>query len=155
MNDRERLEQLRGLLDRIERMPASADRDWMLRAVRARTVDVETGVKPAALRALPQDEADAEIAAALASPVATADTMACRKPTRVTPARRATERAAVRAPRARRALPISRPSLPAVQERAGDESAVDLLGQGGVLCLGDPPAAAATSNRPWSAGLRG
>ena len=152
MNDRERLEQLRGLLDRIERMPASADRDWMLRAVRARTVDVETGVKPAALRALPQGEADAEIAAALASPVAAA---ACRKPTRVTPARRATERAAVRAPRARRALPISRPSLPAVQERAGDESAVDLLGQGGVLCLGDPPAAAATGNRPWSAGLRG
>jgi hypothetical protein len=42
MNDRVRLDQLRRLLDRLERMPASADRDWMLAEVRARAVDVET-----------------------------------------------------------------------------------------------------------------
>ena len=155
MNDRDRLEQLRGLLDRLERMPASADRDWMLREVRARAVDIETGVKPAALRALPQDETDTEIAAAQPSPVEATDTMACRKSTRVRTARRATDRAAVRASRVRRAVPISRPSLPAVRERVGDESAVDLLGQGGLLCLGDPPADPAAASRPWSAGLRG
>ena len=155
MSDRDRLEQLRGLLDRLERMSASADRDWMLREVRARAVDVETGVKPAALRALPQDEADAEIAAAQASPVEAADTTACRNSTRVTLARRATDRAAVSASRPRRAVPISRPSLPAVRERVGDESAVDLLGQSGLLCLGDPPADAAAASRPWLGGLRG
>ena len=47
MNDRDRLEQLRGMLDRLERMPASPDRDWLLGEVRARTVDVETGAPPA------------------------------------------------------------------------------------------------------------
>jgi hypothetical protein len=44
MSDRHRLEQLPGLLDRLERMPASADRDWMLGEIGARAVDVETGV---------------------------------------------------------------------------------------------------------------
>ena len=141
MKDRDRLEQLRGLLDRLERMPASADRDWMLREVRARAVDVETGVKPGALRALPRDEAGA-------------DAMACRTSTPVKPARRVTDRAPVPESRARRGVPISRPSLPAVRERAGDESAVDLLGRSGLLWLHDPPADAA-ANRPWSAGLRG
>src|SRR3954470_23741691 len=62
MNDRDRLEHLRGLLDRLERMPTSADRDWMLSEVHARAVDVETGVSPAAVRALPEGDAPAEIA---------------------------------------------------------------------------------------------
>ena len=156
MNDRDRLEQLRGLLDRVERMPASADRDWMLREVRARAVDVETGVKPAALRALAQDEADAENATR-ASAVEAADTTACRKskPTPATTARRATGRAAPHTARPRRAIPISRPALPAVRERVDEESAVDLLGHDGLLCLGDPPDDAAAANRPWCAGLRG
>src|SRR3954454_12987001 len=62
LNDRDRLEQLRGLLDRLERMPASADRDWMLAEVRGRAVDVETGVRPASVRALPQDQAKSDTA---------------------------------------------------------------------------------------------
>src|SRR3954447_4268658 len=62
MNDRDRLDHLRRLLDRLERMPASADRDWMLAEVRRRAVDVETGIAPAPMRALPQDELEAEIA---------------------------------------------------------------------------------------------
>jgi hypothetical protein len=48
MNDRDRLEQLRALLVRLERSPASAERDRMLGEVRARVVDVETGETPAA-----------------------------------------------------------------------------------------------------------
>ena len=62
MNDRDRLDQLRGLLDRVGRMPASAERDWTLTEVRARVVDVETGTPPTPMRALPPDELEAEIA---------------------------------------------------------------------------------------------
>ncbi len=154
MNDRDRLEQLRALLDRLERMPASTDRDWMLGEVRARAVDVETGVTPAAVRALPQDAANAESAAAQASRVKATDTSARRKPTRVTTSR-AANRAAWSASRARLDVPASRPSLVAVRERPVRESPVDLLEQGGLLCLGDPPADAAGASRPWSGGLRG
>jgi hypothetical protein len=32
---------------------------------------------------------------------------------------------------------------------------VDLLEQGGVMCLDEPPAAATGARRPWSGGLRG
>src|SRR4051812_50068031 len=79
MNDRDRLEHLRGLLDRLERMPASADRNWMLAEIRARAVDVETGVTPSAVRALPHDEA----AAAQSAPVAAKAPRARPKPPRV------------------------------------------------------------------------
>src|SRR3954451_23805386 len=76
MNDRDRLEQLRALLVRLKRMPASAERDWMLGEVRARAVDVETGVKPAAMRALAGDGAESEFAAAPeASRIEAADTV--------------------------------------------------------------------------------
>src|SRR4051812_27397293 len=155
MNDRDRLEQLRGLLDRLERLPASADRDWMLREVRARAVDVETGVKPAALRALPQEEANGAIAAAQASPAEPPGARGGGESAGAKPARREPEGAAAGASRAGRVVGISRPSLPAVRERVGDESAVDLLGQSGLLCLGEPPADAAAASRPWSGGLRG
>jgi hypothetical protein len=158
MNDRDRLEQLRGLLDRLERMPASADRDWMLGEVRARTVDVESGATPAAVRARPQDEADAEIAAAQPARVETTDTVAHRKSTPVKAPRRATRRAARTAWDGRLAIPMSRPATPSlvrVRERAGHESAVDLLEQDGLLCLDDPHGDAAAASRPWAGGLRG
>src|SRR3954447_24611774 len=61
MNDRDRLEQLRALLVRLERMPVSAERDWMIGEVRARAVDVETGVKPAAPPARSEDAPHREI----------------------------------------------------------------------------------------------
>jgi hypothetical protein len=134
MKDRERLEQLRGLLDRLERMPASADRDWMIAEVRARAVDVETGVPPAPLRALPQSELDVELAPA---PPARA------KPVRV---------------RVSRAKPVSRRPVPAsavAPVRAGSETVadvVDLLEQDGVMSLDELPA---VMTRPWAAGLRG
>src|SRR5438128_1951836 len=130
MNDRDRLEQLRGLLDRLERMPASADRDWMLAEVRGRAVDVESGVRPAAVRALPRDQADADHA--------------------VTPRKRARLRTPRPAPPH---APPARPTVTRSPTVAPHTSAVDLLEQGGLLCLGDPPAEPATPSRPWCAGL--
>src|SRR3954468_14645482 len=109
MNDRDRLEQLRELLVRLKRMPASAERDWMLAEVRARAVDVETGVKPAAMRALAGDGAEPEFAAAPeASRIEAADTMPPPKPRRRPASRRAAAGAAWGAPRARLAPPASR-----------------------------------------------
>jgi hypothetical protein len=132
MKDRDRLDQLRGLLDRLERMPASPDRDWMLAEVRARAVDVETGVQPAPLRALPQSEPDAEPSAARAP-----------RPEPV-PAR-------VRRPKPVSRVPVSEPVAAPVHV-GSVEGVVDLLEQGGVMSLDEPPAAMA---RPWAAGLRG
>src|SRR4051794_41864413 len=63
MNDRDRLTQLQALRSRLARIPASPERDWMLAEVRGRAVDVDTGVQPAALRRLPQSEAEAELPA--------------------------------------------------------------------------------------------
>src|SRR4051794_33957320 len=109
MNDRDRLEHLRVLLDRLERMPAAADRDWMLREVRARAVDVDSGVRPAAVRALPADAAKAELAAAH---VRVNERPARPKPAPVLPPRRPTAPAARIAPRVRPAARITPFSLP-------------------------------------------
>jgi hypothetical protein len=148
MNDRDRLVQLRGLLERLERMPASADRDWMLAEVRARAVDVETGVRPAALRALPGDEADIAHASRVESTPPRARRTPCRRQTpRRPPARAASYTTLVDPP--------PRPSLVDAQERAGHESAMDLLEHGGLLCLDDSPAVVAGASRPWALGLRG
>jgi hypothetical protein len=137
MNDRDRLEQLRALLTRLERIPASAERDWMLAQVRSRAVDVDTGVKPAALRALPNDDAVAALAAAPATP----------KPKRKPAPRPAAPRRTWNAPVA----PVS-PPAPAA---APPPSAVDPLELGGVLCLDDQLAVPDGPIRAWSAGLRG
>ena len=56
MNDHHRVEQLRVLITRLERMPASPKRDWMLSQVRARTVDVESGVRPEPIQPRTLDE---------------------------------------------------------------------------------------------------
>jgi hypothetical protein len=51
MNDDERrLARLRGLVIRLERLPESAQREWMLGEVRARMVDIDTGFPPQPLR---------------------------------------------------------------------------------------------------------
>jgi hypothetical protein len=52
MNDRDRLTQLRVLRSRLEGMPASPERDHMLREVRSRAVDIESGLKAAPVRPL-------------------------------------------------------------------------------------------------------
>jgi hypothetical protein len=157
MNDRERLEQLRALVVRLERMPASAERDWVLGEIRARAVDVETGEKPAAMRALPGDVAEpAEVPAAPEVPrVKAVETVPRPKPRRRPASRRPAARTAWGAPRVRLAVPTSTTSLAAPRRRAAHHSVVDLLEQGGELCLDDPPPVADGASRPWSAGLRG
>ena len=52
MADESRLAQLRALVARLERLPASPRREWMLEATRARMVDVETGFPPETMRPL-------------------------------------------------------------------------------------------------------
>jgi hypothetical protein len=44
-----RLKRLRDLLGQLQRLPVSAERERMIREVRARIVDVDTGVPPSAL----------------------------------------------------------------------------------------------------------
>ena len=149
MNDRDRLEQLRVLRARLERMPASAGRDWMLGEVRARAVDVETGVKPAAMRSLPGDDAEAEIPAAPeASRRGAVETVPSPRPRRrPTPRRPAAS--------ARRATAATQPLPATTRQRAAHDSVIDLLAQDGVLCLDDQPAAGDRTSRTWSVGLRG
>jgi hypothetical protein len=45
----ERIKRLKDLVDRLERLPASDDRDRVLREVRSRAVDLDTGVTPRAM----------------------------------------------------------------------------------------------------------
>ena len=45
----ERLQRLKDLVDQLERLPASPDRDRVLAEVRSRAVDVDTGVTPRAM----------------------------------------------------------------------------------------------------------
>jgi hypothetical protein len=144
MNHRDRLHQLHGLLDRLERMPASADRDWMLAEVRGRAVDVETGMAPSPLRVLPQDELGAERAARTPPPPP-----APSKPRPSAPARPAP------APRRERPVHVTARVQPGPVRVPEHEDVVDLLAQDGVMSLDDPPSAVAGASRPWSRGLRG
>jgi hypothetical protein len=45
----ERVKRLKDLVDRLERLPPSPDRDRMLSEVRSRAVDLDTGVTPRAM----------------------------------------------------------------------------------------------------------
>jgi hypothetical protein len=50
-----RLDRLRAIAAQLERLPDSRERTWMLNAVRARAVDVETDATPGALGTLAPD----------------------------------------------------------------------------------------------------
>jgi hypothetical protein len=54
--DERRLARLRGLVVRLERLPDSPQREWMLAEVRARMVDIDTGFPPQPLRRLREAE---------------------------------------------------------------------------------------------------
>ena len=56
MNSEQRVRRLRELLAQLERLPASADRERMLREVRGRLVDVDTGVPPRAMMPVDAEE---------------------------------------------------------------------------------------------------
>jgi hypothetical protein len=49
MATRQRMKRLRQMVERVERLPVSPDRDRLLNEVRSRAVDVETGVTPRAI----------------------------------------------------------------------------------------------------------
>jgi hypothetical protein len=130
VNSERRLNRLRELLDQLERLPPSAERERMLREVRGRLVDVDTGVPPRAM--MPVDAAAAESA----EPVP--------RPARRPPPR---ERARPRA--------VPRPE-PATPDQVGTLGTGELLS----LAESVPPAPRPDARpgrvaRPWSRGLRG
>lgn len=49
----QRVKRLRDLVDRLERLPPSPDRDRVLSEVRSRAVDVDTGITPRAMLPAP------------------------------------------------------------------------------------------------------
>ena len=142
-----RLMQLRALVDRLERLPASPRREWMLREARVRLVDVETGDEPRPMRTL--HEASAE-------------------PSLDLPGHRHRGERAVKRPSAER--PSAAPAAAAAQEpppsapepapprTAGWEPTPSTLFTDEVLWLGDPPADPGSGSKgvaPWQRGLRG
>jgi hypothetical protein len=149
MNDHNRLDQLHVLIGRLERMPASPDRDWIMREIRARAVDVEIGERPRPVR--PRNP-DAETSPGEAAGPERSKPRA-RTPRQVT----VTQARAVDRPT--EIQPPKPPSPPAAAP-AGRDGRVDLLELGGVLCLGEPPAEAPqgtgrVASPPWARGLRG
>ena len=124
----DRLQRLRDLVARLEKLPESAERDRVLAEVRARAVDIDTGETPRAM--LPVD-------AAMPLPLANPAPSAPRKD--VTPYRPRPER-----PISTRTFPLApvtgRAELSPLDER---------------LCLEEPPAPAEQAPRPWEQGLRG
>jgi hypothetical protein len=132
---------LRELLAQIERLPESAESDRMLREVRARIVDLDTGVTPRAMLPVDQDPA---LASVPEPPMARA--------ARVLPSPR--RKPAPDAP--------SRVVAPTVSSAADDRDWLAQLGPDGVLNLGDPvppsppgDTGAGVDRRPWTRGLRG
>jgi hypothetical protein len=133
----ERLQRLRDLVEQLERLPASPDRDRILAEVRSRAVDVDTGVTPRAM--LPVRE-----------PVPPAPSAPQRRPERYRP------RAARRAPA---------PARPVEPVRAAPSRVA--TGDPGVLLWDDRlsledspelaplPHASDGSLPPWALGLRG
>ena len=129
MTSEHRLARLRNLLQQLERLPASAERDRMLREVRDRVVDVDTGVEPRAM--LPVDS-DSMFAGDHASPAIRARKTDVRVP----------------ADSSRRADPGPIPLI-------GDDG-LPRVGAGEPLSLDDvTPAQGADAARPWTRGLRG
>jgi hypothetical protein len=175
MTQRHRLDQLHALIDQLERLPASPDRDWMMAEVRARAVDVETGARPGPIRPRDHDEATPPrepTSPKLEKRHGNKERRAARS--RRGEAGRATkihEAKSQRPPAPSRAgamdaapsdaaVPTSVPAS-GPTDRAGDDVRIDLLAHGGVLCLGDLPAEAPATDAgylispPWARGLRG
>jgi len=135
-----RLQRLRELIAKLEQLPASAETERMLREVRARLVDVDTGVTPREM--LPADPVLAAIEPATA------------------PAR-APKAAASRPAGHDRARPAASPaaaSLTAAQDREW----LSLVATNKVLSLDDSEQSSPSGEgrteqdrRPWTRGLRG
>ena len=148
-DDDQRLTRLRDLVVRLERLPESAQRDWMLGEVRARMVDVDTGFPPEPLR--PRRDDESEQAAARAQH---------RAATPSNPARDARVEAREAAPPQRSSHAADVPvEDSAADRRDGSESSPDSTDIGEVLWLEDSPDDTVIPPSPglpgWRRGLRG
>jgi hypothetical protein len=131
MSSADRLRQLRDLAGRLEQLPATEERDRMLRKVRERAVDVDTGdtTRPFLASRPARKRADAA-GGRLAEPACEAPSTGWR----------------------------SRPSRPRPGDPVATLPSNDILVAGELLCLDDVPAAGASSPRTrgaWERGLRG
>jgi hypothetical protein len=157
MTDNDRLAQLRVLLERLEQMPASPDRDWMLAEVRSRAVDVDTGIAPRPMRPLENDlTLEPQQVAPRATPAKPVQRRVEPKPA----PRRVEARRPAPAPRV--APTVAPPSWQATVRTPSDrDERIDLLALDGLLHLSDdtPPTEPAEGDaravRPWAGGLRG
>jgi hypothetical protein len=143
-----RLERLRALVDQLERLPASARREWALAEARARIVDVETGVTPRAMRAL---EPDPPIHPTEPPAAQSVNGDAVKRPSSKRGPR-------VRSGRAQHTLsPVEAPR-PAPELVPADAGAA-ILGTDGLLWLedlaGDTAREPGNGAAPWRRGLRG
>jgi hypothetical protein len=143
-----RLTRLRALVDRLERLPESAEREWALAEVRARIVDVETGFTPRTMRAL---EPDPPILSTEPPAARSVNGDAVKRPS-------SKRRSRVASGRAQRPLsPVEAPR-PAPEPDPVDAGAA-VLGTDGLLWLEDLAADAAggpgNGAAPWRRGLRG
>jgi len=179
MSGDQRLNRLRALADRLERLPTSAQHEWILSEVRARAVDIETGEPPRPMRALDPDAAVSTFQppgrVPTPEPVDLA-AVASREPQPLTRAEAgAALRARTAAPRPVSTgpvlvKPVAHPRAPQPAPLGGERSAI--AGRHGrcgllddeILCLGDLPTSASTTPgslpgddqaRPWVRGLRG
>jgi hypothetical protein len=147
-----RLTRLRALVDRLERLPASARREWMLEEARARMADVETGDEPRALRTLQEPSPAGESSSRARNGGAV-------KRTSSNPAGAATRRDQARPAAFTQEAP--RP-VPEPDRIAGPDPSAATLGGGELLWLEDPSRAAfaepgdgSTGVARWRRGLRG
>ena len=134
MGSDDRLQRLRELLARIEQLPVTAESERMLREVRARVVDVDTGMEPRALRPVEP------------LPVPATEP----KPPTARPAP------------APKPVPAALPTPPVALTVADDREWLSLVAKNEILNLDDsaqlsPPGQGRTGNdrRPWTRGLRG
>jgi hypothetical protein len=149
-----RLTRLRTLVDRLERLPASARREWMLAEARARMADVETGDQPRALRTL--DEQPPESPGASRGRNGGAVKRPSSKPAAAAP-RRGHAPPETSTQQASRSVPE-----PAPYRIAGPEPSAATLASHELLWLEDPsrgmfaePGEGSTGIAPWRRGLRG
>lgn len=131
MTRQQRLKRLRDMIAQLERLPATPERDRMLREVRARIVDVDSGVPPSAL---PAPDVESILADSLSART--------RKPT--------AER------RRPRPLPLPEPPKPVeVAPSVEFEADIVLNFDDSVSFWPDEETEAVPAQAPWTRGLRG
>jgi len=149
-----RLTRLRALVDRIERLPASPRREWMLQEARARVVDIETGAEPRPMRTL-DEEPPAPPPDPPAAGASNGRAVKRRKP-KPAPVAAPRARPQPEAPARQVPLPVSEPAPARIEGSDPDEP---VLGDDDVLWLEDRPETepgdGSTGTAPWRRGLRG